>query len=167
MVLDKVSSLASSYQEIWDHLEKAGKSEVVAEDIMWDLSSLSHKKSENKFLARFSVLLEASEVLLLSIGQHAWVTSPRSIAGLEDLIPPSEKPEWAKRVKETTWMERFEKFKTFLRDRKEELEAFETIGTKATAQVEKRDGVPTCTYCHKRGHSEEISSMLRGMIWPR
>ena len=118
-------------------------------------------------VARFSVLLEDSEVLLLSIGQHAWVTSPRSIAGLEDLLPPSEKPEWAKRVKETTWMERFEKFKTFLRDRKEELEAFETIGTKATAQVEKRDGVPTCTCCHKRGHSEEISSMLRGMIWPR
>ena len=154
-VLDEVSSLASSYQEIWDHLEeKAGKSEVIARDIMGDLFALNHKKSGSKFLARFSVLLEDSEALLISIGQQAWMTSPRSIADLEDLLPPSEKLEWAKKVKGTTGVERFEKFKTFLRNRKEELEALETIGNKATAQVEKRDGIPTCTYCHKRGHSE-------------
>ena len=154
-VLDEVSSLASSYQEIWDHLEeKAGKSEVVARDIMGDLFALNHKKCGNKFLARLSVMLEDSEALLNSIGQQAWMTSPRSIADLEDLLPTSEKLEWAKKVKGTAGVERFEKFKLFLRDRKEELEALETIGNKATAQVDRRDGIPTCTYCNKRGHSE-------------
>ena len=44
-VLDEISSLASSYQVIWDHLEdKAGKAEVVARDIMGELLSLSDRK---------------------------------------------------------------------------------------------------------------------------
>ena len=155
-VLDEVSSLASSYQEIWDHLEdKAGKSEVVARDIMGDMFAISHKKYGSKFMARFSVILEDSEALLKSIGQQAWINSPRSIADLEDLLPSSEKLEWAKNVKGSTGVDRFEKFKTFLRDRREELEALETIGNKATAKVvDRKDGVPICTYCHRRGHSE-------------
>ena len=154
-VLDEVSSLASSFQEIWDHLEeKAGNSEVVARDIVGDLFNLNHKKFGNRFLARFSVLLEDSEALLNSIGQQAWLTSPRSIADLEDLLPASEKLEWAKKVKRSTGVERFENFKTFLRDRKEEMEALETIGNKGCVEVIRRDSVPTCTYCHRRGHME-------------
>ena len=152
-MLDEVSSLASSFQEIWDHLEeKAGKVEVVARDIMGDLLSLSHKKSGKKFIPKFSVLLEDSEALLASIGQQAWLTAPRSVADLEDLLPTSEKLEWAKQVKGSEGADRFGKFKSFLRERKDELEALETIGSKGTVQESDTVGVPTCAYCKKKGH---------------
>ena len=148
-MLDEISSLASSFQEIWDHLEeKAGKVEVVARDIMGDLLSLSHRKSGQKFIAKFSVLLEDSEALLTSIGQQAWLTAPRSVADLEDLLPTSEKLEWAKQVKGSVGADRFGKFKTFLRDRKDELEALETIGNKGSVQVSDSLGVSTCVYCN-------------------
>ena len=144
------SSLASSYQEIWDHLEeKAGKVEVVARDIMGELMTLSHKKHGRTFVAKFSVVLEDSEALLTTMGQQTWLTSPRSVADLEDLLPDTEKLEWAKKVKGATGAEKYEKFKTFLRDRKAELEALEAMGSKAGAN--KETGIPTCTYCHKRG----------------
>ena len=159
-VLDEVSSLASSYQEIWDHVEeKAGNSEVVARDIMGELLSISYKKYGEKFIPRFLVTLEDSEALLTSIGQQAWMTAPRSIADLEELLPPSERKEWAKKIKGTTGIERFEKFKQFLRDRKEELEALETIGNRGNSQFSQR-GVPVCTYCHKRGHSEMVGDVV-------
>ena len=153
-MLEEVSSLASSFQEIWEHLEeKAGKVEVIARDIMADLLALSHRKVGKKFIAKFSVILEDSEALLSSIGQQAWLTSPRSVADLEDLLPVSEKMEWAKKVKGSVGADRFEKFKMFLKGRKEELEALETIGNKGV-QILENVGVPTCTYCHKRGHTE-------------
>ena len=57
-LLEEVSSLASSFQEIWDHLEeKAGKVDVIAKDIMRDLLSLNHRKIGKKFVAKFSVML--------------------------------------------------------------------------------------------------------------
>ena len=152
-ILDDISSLASSYQEIWEHLEeKAGKVDVVARDIMGELFSLSHKKHGSKFVAKFSVVLEDSEALLTTMGQQAWLTSPRSVADLEDLLPTSEKLEWARRVKGAAGVEKYEKFKTFLRERKEELEALDAMGNKGS--VRQQDGFPTCTYCHKRGHVE-------------
>ena len=71
-ILDDISSLASSYQEIWEHLEeKAGKVDVVARDIMGELFSLSNKKHGSKFVAKFSVVLEDSEALLTTMGQQA------------------------------------------------------------------------------------------------
>ena len=154
-MLDEVSSLASSFQEIWDHLEeKAGKVEVVARDIMGDLLALNHKICGRKFISKFSVLLEDTEALLGSIGQEAWLTAPRSVADLEDLLPNSEKLEWAKKVKGSTGADRFAKFKTFLRDRKEDLEALETIGNKGGGQESESLGYPTCTYCKRKGHVE-------------
>jgi hypothetical protein len=99
------------------------------------------------------------------------MTSPRSIADLEDLLPTSEKLEWAKKVKGTAGVERFDKFKAFLRDRKEELEALENIGNKATTQVDRRDGIPTCNYCGKRDilrcREMRFLVLLREMIKPR
>ena len=154
-LLEEVSSLASSFQEIWDHLEeKAGKVDVIAKDIMGDLLSLSHRKVGKKFVAKFSVMLEDSEAMLGAIGQQAWLTSPRSVADLEDLLPDSEKLEWAKKVKGSVGSDRFERLKTFLKDRKDELEALDTIGNRGSGQVPDTGGLPTCTYCHKRGHVE-------------
>ena len=122
-ILDEVSSLASSYEVIWEHLEnKAGKAEVVARDIMGELMALNHNKYGKKFLAKFSALLEDSEALLRTIGMQEWITSCRSVSELEDLLPYTEKIDWAKKVKGTTGTDRFEKFKNFLRERKEELE---------------------------------------------
>ena len=152
-VLDEISSLASSYEVIWDHLEmKAGKAEVVARDIMGELMALSHNKYGKKFLAKFSAILEDSEALLVTIGMQDWLTSSRSVSELEDLLPYTEKIEWAKKVKGAIGLERFEKFKIFLRDRKEELEALDTIGSRKVSQVADKD--PICTYCNKRGHIE-------------
>ena len=154
-LLEEVSSLASSFQEIWDHLEeKAGKVEVIAKDIMGDLLSLNHRKIGKKFVAKFSVMLEDSEALLGSIGQQAWLTSPRSVADLEDLLPASEKMEWAKKVKGSVGSDRFERFKSFLKERKDELEALDTIGNRGSDQIADTGEIPTCTYCHKRGHVE-------------
>ena len=56
-ILDEISSLASSYEVIWDHLEdKAGRGEVVARDILGDLMKLDHKKYGRRFLAKFSAI---------------------------------------------------------------------------------------------------------------
>ena len=132
--------------------EKAGKVDVVARDIMGELFSLSQKKHGSKFVAKFSVVLEDSEALLTTMGQQAWLTSPRSVADLEDLLPTSEKLEWAKRVKGAAGTEKYERFKLFLRERKEELEALDAMGNKSS--LRQQEGFPTCTYCNKRGHVE-------------
>ena len=151
-VLEEISSLANSHQSIWEHLEeKAGKAEVVAKDIMVELLSLSHRKLGKKFMSKFSVMLEDSEALLISIGMQDWLTSSRSVSDMEDLLPDSEKLEWAKKVKGSSGSERFGKFKAFLKDRKEELEALDSIGSKAGQD---RDKELTCTYCGKKGHVE-------------
>ena len=154
-ILDEISSLASSYQVIWDHLEdKAGRGEVVARDIVGDLMRLDHKKYGRRFLAKFSAILEDSESLLESIGMQDWLTSSRSVSDLEGLLPHSEKVEWAKKVKGATGADRFAKFKTFLKERKEELEALETIGCLGENQGISEDRDNTCTYCKKKGHVE-------------
>ena len=70
-ILGEVSSLASSYQEILRHLEeKAGKSETVAKDIMGELLGISHKKLGNKFMGKFSVMLEDTEALSILLGRR-------------------------------------------------------------------------------------------------
>ena len=66
-ILEEISSLASSYEVIWEHFEgKAGRSEVVARDIVGELMKLDHRKNGKRFLAKFSVLL----ALLQTIGMQ-------------------------------------------------------------------------------------------------
>ena len=150
LILEEISSLASSYEVIWDHLEnKAGRAEVVARDIVGELMRVDHKKLGKRFFPKYSALLEDSEALLTTMGMQDWISSSRSVSDLENLLPYSEKLEWAKVVKGASGVERFTKFKTFLRERKEILEAMETIG----------GGVKTpesdvCTFCKRDGHLE-------------
>ena len=107
-ILEEISSLASSYEVIWQHLEdKSGRAEVVARDIVGELMRLDHRKLGKRFLAKFSALLEDSEALLQTIGMQDWISSSRSVSDLENLLPHSEKLEWAKTVKGATRVGRF------------------------------------------------------------
>ena len=88
----------------------------MARDIVGDLMKLNHRKYGGRFVAKFSAILEDSEALLITIGMEDWLTSSRSVSDLEDLLPHSEKIEWAKQVKGSTGADRVVKFKTFLKD---------------------------------------------------
>ena len=57
-ILDNISTLTNSADEIWNYLdEKYGRSEVVAREIMGELMSLDPKKLGTKFMSRFCTTL--------------------------------------------------------------------------------------------------------------
>ena len=147
-VLDNISTLTNSANEIWEYLEeKYGKPEVVAREVMSELMGLESKKLGSRFISKFCTTLLDTHTLLTSLGEEDWITSNRSVSELENKLPREEKLEWAKLVKTLPGNTKFEKFKIFLQQRKDIMEAMEGMGYKA------RD---LCGYCSKPGHYEDI-----------
>ena len=69
-ILENISTLTNSAEEIWNYLdEKYGRSEVVAREIMTELMSLDPKRLGSKFMGRFCTTLLDTHSLLQSINE--------------------------------------------------------------------------------------------------
>ena len=93
-------------------------------------------------MGKCSVMLEDTEALLTAVGEKAWLTSPMSVSDLEDLLPAAEKIQWAEKVEGATGLEKFEKFKAFLKKRKEDWEALETRERDTNLHLLSQEGSP-------------------------
>ena len=128
-ILDNISTLTSSADEIWAYLEnKYGKPEVVAREIMGELMGLDPKKLGNRFIGKFCTTLLDTHSLLVSLGEEDWLTANRTVSELENKLPFEEKLEWAKQCGAQLGETRFEKFKNFLEGRKLVMEVMESMG---------------------------------------
>ena len=77
-VLDNISILSSSADDIWTYLaDKYGKPEVVAKEVMSELMALDSKKLGQKFC---TMVLDTN-TLLASIYEQDWLVSNRAVAG--------------------------------------------------------------------------------------
>ena len=128
-VLDNISTLSDSADDIWKYLdEKYGKSDVVAREVMGELMSLDYKKLGTGFMQKFATLLLDTETLLKSINEIEWLISNRTVAELEDMLPKYERVEWAKQMSQIDGDTKYTRFKNFLIARKKVLENMDSIG---------------------------------------
>ena len=152
-VLDNISTLTDSADDIWNYLEnKYGKPEVVAKEVMAELMGLDHKKLGSKFMGKFCTLLLDTHSLLASMGEEDWLVSSRSVSELEAKLPREEQIEWVKTLGTIGGDTKFEKFRAFLQQRKAVLELLDTMGYKAGAAGGRND--TKCEYCSRSGHPE-------------
>ena len=150
-ILDNISTISDSAQDIWKFLdEKYGRSETVAREVMGELMALDSSRLGKQFMIKFCVMLLDTHSCLTAIGEEDWLVSNRSVAELEDKLPREEKVEWAKKIQTIGGGTKFEKFKNFLLERKHILDTIDTMGSK---QADTGGG--RCGYCNKPGHVED------------
>ena len=152
-ILENISTLSNSAEDIWTYLEdKFGRPEIVAREVMAELMSLDYRKLGNSFMGKFCTMLLDTHSLLASLNELDWLVTNRTVADLEDKLPPGERIEWAKQMSTVAGDTRYEKFKNFLVGRKAVLENVELMGSKVVHGSNKG---AACTYCGKNGHSED------------
>ena len=100
--------------------------EAVSE--LYNLSSLKLKSLD--MMVKLCTTLVDTEALLDSIHQGDYLRHPREVAALEDLLPTYEAQEYIRRMSRLTGNE-YEKLKSFLTERKEEILKLEKLGTKS------------------------------------
>ena len=148
-VLENISTLTDSADDIWKYLEeKYGKPEVVAREVMSELMGLESRKLGQKFMGKFCTLLLDTHSLLTSMGEEDWLVSNRSVSELESKLPREEQIEWVKQMGTIGGDTKFEKFKNFLQQRKAVLELLDTMGYRP-GRTDTR-----CEYCSRPGHDE-------------
>ena len=107
-------------------------------------------------MPKFSVMINDTHASLAAVGEEDWLTSSRSIAELEEMLPDSEKVEWTKSAPSMQGTTKFEKFKNFLADRKKILDTIEQMGPKDSDDGKgwKAGGKKTqiCGYCGIPNH---------------
>ena len=98
-VLDNISTLSNSAEDIWAYLDqKYGRPEVVAREVMAELMGLDHKKLGSLFMGKFCTLLLDTHSLLVTLNEVDWLVTNRAVADLEDKLPKEERIEWAKQM---------------------------------------------------------------------
>ena len=138
-ILDNISTISDSAQDIWKFLdEKYGKSDVVAREVMAEMMALDSKRLGKQFMVKFCTMLLDTHSCLTAIGEEDWLVSNRSVADLEDKLPGDEKIEWAKRIQTLEGGTKFEKFKNFLLERKQILDTIEAMGSKQAGTGERQ-----------------------------
>ena len=110
-ILENISTLSNSAEDIWTYLEnKFGRPEIVAREVMAELMSLDHRKLGNSFMGKFCTMLLDTHSLLASLNELDWLVTNRTVADLEDKLPPGERIEWAKQMSTVAGDTRYEKF---------------------------------------------------------
>ena len=91
-ILDNISTISDSAQDIWKFLdEKYGKSDVVAREVMAEMMALDSKRLGKQFMVKFCTMLLDTHSCLTAIGEEDWLVSNRSVADLEDKLPGMRK----------------------------------------------------------------------------
>ena len=158
-ILDNISTLSTTPDQIWEQLDKKyGNSKVVAKDITKELEALDHKKLKEAFMPKFAVLVEDAYSSLSTLGEIEWLTSTRGLSELEDRLPPEEKAEWAKMQTTLDGDNDFDKFRRFLKYRKQISDCVDLMGTKRLTLKPMTPPDPRqdiCNYCCWTGHTED------------
>ena len=158
-ILDNISTLSTTPEQIWDQLDKKfGNAKTVAKEITKEIEALDYKKLKNAFMPKLAVLVEDAYTSLEGLGQLEWLTSTRELSELEDRLPPEEKAEWAKLQNTLTGETNFDKFRRFLDHRKQILESVDQMGTRKSTPTPADKPDPKedfCTYCRWKGHLQD------------
>ena len=150
-ILDNISTLSNSADDIWAYLEeKYGKPEVVAREVMGELMGLDAKKLGGRFMGKFCTTLLDTHSLLVSLGEEDWLTGNRTVSELENMLPREEKSKWAELYGTVRGDTKFEKFRHFLQDRKTVMEVLDSMGGLSVDGSERQ-----CDYCNMPYHTEE------------
>ena len=151
-VLDNISTLSNSAEDIWAYLdEKYGKPEIVAREVMAELMGLDSRKLGQQFMGKFCTMLLDTHSLLVTLNEVDWLVTNKTVAEMEDKLPREERLELAKQMSTIGGESRFEKFRNFLQTRKIVLENVELMGCKSVGD----GGGTRCGYCNKPGHAED------------
>ena len=149
-ILDNISTLTSSADDIWAYLEeKYGKPEVVAREIMGEMMGLDSKKLGSRFMGKFCTTLLDTHSLLVSLGEEDWLTTNKTVSELENMLPRDEKCKWAELCGTVAGETKFERFRNFLQSRKKVMEVLDSMGGMSVG------GSSQCSYCQKPGHTED------------
>ena len=158
-ILDNISTLSTTAEQIWEHLDKKfGNTKIVAKEIMKEVEALDHKKLGKSFMLKFTILINDAYASLNNIDELDWLTSKRATSELEDQLPNEEKAEWAKFQTAHTGDNDFNKFRRFLDHRKEILDAVDAMGARKNLPKvpDKPDpNQKVCDYCGMTRHLEE------------
>ena len=158
-ILDNISTLSTSADQIWDHLDKKfGNTKIVAKEIMKEVEALDHKKLGKTFMPKFTILVNDAYASLDNISELDWLTSKRATSELEDQLPNEEKAEWAKFQTTLPGDNDFTKFRKFLDYRKEILDAVDSMGHRKNLPKPPDRPDPNqkvCDYCGMTKHLEE------------
>ena len=118
-ILDNISALTSTADEIWAYLEeKYGKPEIVAGEVIKELMNLDHRKLGGRFMGKFCTTLLDTHSLLVNLGEEDWLTSSRSVSELENKLPRDEKLDWARSSCLLPGTTKFESLRTFCKGEK-------------------------------------------------
>jgi hypothetical protein len=149
-VLDNISTLSNSAEDIWAYLdEKYGRPEIVAREVMAELMGLDSKKLGQQFMGKFCTMLMDTHSLLVTLNEVEWLVTNKTVAEMEDKLPREERLEWAKQMSGIGGETRFEKFRNFLQSRKVVLENVEMMGCRSVGS----EGGTKCEYCGRPGHT--------------
>ena len=160
-VKDQLSCVMKDAAEIWVQLEeKYGLPEVVASSVLDEILALDCKKLGTRFMPALCSLLEDSETLLENLEMTEWLTGSLSVRQMEDILPPDEKVGWAEKMDSYPGTTKYEKFTTFLEERKKVADKMRSIGK---VQEEQKKDDPAgggrvkekCDYCKAPGHKFE------------
>ena len=153
-ILDNISTMSNSADDIWKYLdEKYGRSDVVAREIMAELMSLDSRKLGKQFISKFCTMMMDTLACLTAIGEQDWLVSNSRVAEMEDKLPKDEKLVWAEKMHTMAGVSKFEKFKNFLHSRKQVMDSIDTMGCRLSSQSSQ--GGDKCGYCNKPNHTED------------
>ena len=138
--------------------EQRAKLKTVAKEIMTEVAAMDHKKLGKSFLPKFAILINEAYINLESIGELDCLTSKRALSELEDQLPTNEKDEWATIQHMISGENDFNKFRTFLKHRKDIMDTVDMMGTRKDMPKDPDKPDPNqnvCDYCGMTRHLEK------------
>ena len=157
-VKQRLTLVEKTPEQIWAQLNDVyGDPKTVLREAVGELHELSKKKSNKDFMVLFATTLEETEALLMKDDNQDYLKHPRELALLQDMLPVAEKREFIRRQRNIPGNE-YEKFKTFLKDRKYEEMEFSKMGT---LNLDSDEEANKCTHCGMRNHLKSECMKLK------
>ena len=158
-ITENISTLSETAEQIWNHLEqKFGNPKTVANEIMTEVAAMDHKKLGKSFLPKFAILINDAYINLERIGELECLTSKSALSELEGQLPNNEKAEWETMQHTISGENDFNKFRKFLKHRKDIMDAVAMMVTRKDMPKDPDKPDPNqnvCDYCGMTRHLEK------------
>ena len=153
-VKDRMSMVQKTPEQIWAQLDEMyNDPKVLVREAVQELHGLNKDKLGDNFMSKFATTLLDTETLLDNMGSGEYLRHPREVAFLQDMLPKGEALEYVKRSKGYAGNE-FMQFKTFVEERKAEMEDLRKFGT-GSLDKDLDEDVKQCNYCNRKNHLEK------------
>ena len=132
-VKERMSLIRKTPEQLWKQLDDMfADPKVMLKEAMDELHSLDHRKLGDNFIHKFAATLLDTEALLDANQNGDYLRHPREVAYLQDKLPEAEQLKYIE-LEERYQGSEFAKFKSFLVERKREVERLRKFGTGARA----------------------------------